>query len=69
MNRYLLFKDEMQPLSQPLYSLFPRPLSAWKGERKPMSTNEGGISLIQRKALFDTKKRPLPIEEGVSFCA
>ena len=29
--------------------------------------NKGGISLMQRKALFNTRKRPLRLEKGVSL--
>ena len=45
----------------------PRPLSEWRGEWKPLFANKGGVSLVWRKALFITKKRPSRLEKGVSF--
>ena len=45
----------------------PRPLSEWRGGGKPLFANKGGGSLMQGEALLDIRKRPSPIEKGVSF--
>ena len=45
----------------------PQPLSEWRGEWKPLFADKGGVFSNWRKALLDTKKRPLQNEEGVSL--
>ncbi|EID32631.1 hypothetical protein HMPREF9969_1748 [Prevotella sp. oral taxon 306 str. F0472] len=32
-----------------------------------MFANKEGVPSVQRKALFNTKKRPSPMEKGVSY--
>ena len=58
---------EKKPHPQPQLQPHPRPLSEWRGEWRPLFANKEGVSLVWRKALFITKKRPFRLEKGVSL--
>ena len=45
----------------------PQPLSEWRGEWKLLFADKEGVSLVWRKALYITTKRPSRLEKRVSL--